>query len=238
MTDDSSKPPGKTWVIGVPLFDKVTLLDFGGLVQICYFVPAVKVQLTSETGGLVTCSEGVQVKAPASFKDCPKFNVLFVPGGGGIAGALGNKTYLRFLKDRSTDLEWVTSVCNGSLLLAAAGLLDGYEAITHWAWLDCLRMFTKVKVPTNYYARYHRDRNRITGGGISSSLDEALYLVEALTNDPAAVKKTQLINQYAPAPPYHDGLPDQADPAVFKQVEGGMAGLVDETKKAISNLPT
>jgi cyclohexyl-isocyanide hydratase len=134
-------------------------------------------------------------------------------------------------------VKWVTSVCNGSLLLAAAGLLDGYEAITHWGWLDCLRLFEpKVKVPTSCYARYHVDRNRITGGGISSGMDAALAMAVAFVGGKAgekAAKRSQLVNQYAPAPPFNDGLPHAADPDVLEAVQEGMAPLVKQTEEAI-----
>ena len=152
-----------------------------------------------------------------------------------MVAALGNKPLLTFLADRGAGAAWVTSVCNGALLLAAAGLLDGYAAITHWAWLDSLRKFKKVTVPTCVYARYHRDRNRVTAGGVSSGIDAALFLAGLWFGEGAA-KGSQLMNQYAPDPPYADGLPPVADPPVLARAQKQVSGLVAATNAAIDKL--
>jgi cyclohexyl-isocyanide hydratase len=230
---------GNSFLIGVPLFHNVTLLDFSGPLQIFFFA-GLKTLLVAENDEPVQCTEGVKVVPHCTFASCPKLDVLLVPGGGGIPDAIANERYRCFLQSKAAEAKWVTSVCHGSLLLAAAGLLDGYEAITHWGWLDCLRLFEpRVTVPTNCHARYHVDRNRITGGGISSGMDAALfmtYLFLGGTSGIQAAKRSQLANQYAPAPPFNDGLPTTADPCVLRSVQEDLDGLVVRTTKAIRDI--
>src|SRR6185436_15770009 len=110
-----------------------------------------------------------------------------------------NPRYLEFLQDQSAEAEWVTSVCEGAMILAASGLLDGYKATTHWAFLPCFQEFPEVKVAAGY-PRYVVDRNRVTGGGISSGLDEALKLVELIAGKKIA-EQVQVTTQYFPKPP-------------------------------------
>jgi cyclohexyl-isocyanide hydratase len=116
-----------------------------------------------------------------------------------------SRTYLDFLVHCSLTSRYVCSVCEGALLLAAAELLDGYEATTHWAFIPCLRKFPKIKV-SNGYLRFVLDRNRLTGGGISSGLDEALKLVKLLVSYESAQNVQRLI-QYYPDPPVQSALP-------------------------------
>jgi cyclohexyl-isocyanide hydratase len=113
--------------------------------------------------------------------------------------------YIDFLITRGTKARFVASVCEGALVLAAAGLLDGYEATTHWAFVPCLKEFTKVKVVEGH-PRFVVDRNRITGGGISSGIDEALKLVELLSSYSVA-QSVQQVTQYYPCPPVASMLP-------------------------------
>ena len=200
------------------------------------FTPGAEVVLLAETAAPVVSNEGLAVVPGGTFAAAPHLDAILVPGGGpGMVAALGNKPLLTFLADRGAGAAWVTSVCNGALLLAAAGLLDGYAAITHWAWLDSLRKFKKVTVPTCVYARYHRDRNRVTAGGVSSGIDAALFLAGLWFGEGAA-KGSQLMNQYAPDPPYADGLPPVADPPVLARAQKQVAGLVAATNAAIDKL--
>jgi cyclohexyl-isocyanide hydratase len=109
------------------------------------------------------------------------------------------RTYLDFLITRSAHASWVTSVCEGALLLAQAGLLDGYLATTHWAFIPCLKQYAAVKVAEGY-PRFVVDRNRVTGGGVSSALDESLKLVELIAGY-AVAQQVQQFTQYYPCPP-------------------------------------
>lgn len=227
---------GATLRIGVVLYPGASLLDFVGPVQVFAFTPGAEVVLIAETAEPVVSNEGPAVVPGRTFADAPPLDAILVPGGGkGMVDAIGNTAYLRFLAEQGARAKWVTSVCNGAILLGAAGLLDGYEAITHWAWLDSLRKFRKVSVPTCVFARYHRDRNRVTAGGVSSGIDAALFLAGLWFGD-AAAKGSQLANQYAPAPPYADGIPPAADPAVLAGAQRQVAQLVALTNAAIDRL--
>jgi cyclohexyl-isocyanide hydratase len=123
------------------------------------------------------------------------------------------RTHLDFLITRSRNARFVASVCEGALLLAAAGLLDGYEATTHWQFIPCLEEFPEVKVVEGH-PRFVVDRNRITGGGISSGLDEALKLVELLISYQVA-QGVQQVTQYYPCPPVASTMP-KAEECPFK----------------------
>ena len=145
-----------------------------------------------------------------AFKDAEECDVLWVPGGepDALAGLMGdpNRTYLDFLIEQSRTAQIVASVCEGALLLAAAGLLDGYEVTTHWAFVPCLvERFRNVKVVPGH-PRFHLDRNRLTGGGVSSGLDEALGLIQLLRGT-AVAQHVQQAAQYYPDPPVTSEIP-------------------------------
>jgi cyclohexyl-isocyanide hydratase len=150
------------------------------------------------------------MKPHKRFTELPTLDVLWVPGGDPSALKKlmtdSKRTYLDFLCSSSCKARFVTSVCEGALLLAAAGLLDGYEATTHWSFIPCLKEFPKVKVVEGH-PRFVVDRNRITGGGISSGLDEAFKLVELLSSYEVA-QKVQQVTQYYPCPPVASTLPE------------------------------
>jgi transcriptional regulator GlxA family with amidase domain len=163
----------------------------------------VEVQIIAEQAGGVTTRDGFTFMAKKSFADVQALDVLWVPGGDPPALERmmtdPDETYLNFLRRVAADAQYVCSVCEGALLLAKAGLLDGYEATTHCAFIPCLRQFKKVKVVEGA-PRFVRDRNRLTGGGISSGLDESLKLVELLASYKVA-QGIQQVTQYYPSPP-------------------------------------
>jgi transcriptional regulator GlxA family with amidase domain len=142
------------------------------------------VRLVAQAAGPITCNGGLTVQVNTPFADAPVGEVLWTPGGAPEAlEALmtgPDRAFLDFLMAQSRDEftrsgaeRYVASVCEGALLLAAAGLLDGYSATTHWAFIPCLiRRFPKVRV-VDGHPRFHLDRNRLTGGGISSGLDDS-----------------------------------------------------------------
>jgi cyclohexyl-isocyanide hydratase len=117
--------------------------------------------------------------------------------------------YLNFLKTRSASAKYVCSVCEGAMLLAKAGLLDGYEVTTHWRFIPCLKQFPNVRIAPGT-PRFVHDRNRLTGGGISSGLDEAFKLVELLSDSKTA-QGIQRTMQYYPDPPVTSTLPTVDD---------------------------
>jgi cyclohexyl-isocyanide hydratase len=149
----------------------------------------------------------IPVPPTRTFAECPeKLDVLFVPGGvPGTLTMMEDKEVLDFLADRGAKARWVTSVCTGSLILGAAGLLKGYRATSYWATLDVLPTFGATPVKR----RVVTDRNRITGGGVTAGLDFGLDLVARLRT-PEYAKAVQLYLEYDPAPRFSAGSPAKA----------------------------
>ena len=166
----------------------------------------------------------IPVKPTTSFKDCPeKLDVLFVPGGvPGTFTMMEDKEVLSFLAEKGQNARFVTSVCTGSLILGAAGLLNGYKATSHWATHDVLKELGAI--PTK--GRVVSDRNRITGGGVTAGIDFGLQIAANLRNQDYA-EAIQLYLEYDPAPPFNAGSPEKA-PAIVNQFLNDMfAGMRD-----------
>jgi cyclohexyl-isocyanide hydratase len=196
-------------LIGIPIYSGVNVLDVTGPYEMLSWA-GLDVQLFARKPGLVACRGGLSIQATGAFEHAPPFDVLWVPGGDpdALAREMGDpkRTYLDFLIRQSAHAPYVASVCEGAMLLAAAGLLDGYEVTTHWAFIPCLaERFPKVKV-VDGHPRYCLDRNRLTGGGISSGLDEALELVQLLMGTGKA-QYVQQSTQYYPRPPVTSEIP-------------------------------
>jgi transcriptional regulator GlxA family with amidase domain len=190
-------------IIGMPVYPDVDLLDVTGPHEIFKWMgDGVTVELISDKGnhGCITTRDGFTFKANKTFENASKLDVLWVPGGDpdALNRQLANTDYMNFLK-RQADARYICSVCEGGVLLAASGLADGYLMTTHWAFVPCLAKFPKVKVAEGF-PRFVLDRNRLTGGGISSGLDEAFKLVELLT-DYETAQGIQRTTQYYPCPP-------------------------------------
>ena len=191
--------------IGIVLFPRVTQLDFTGPLQVFSSVPDAKVHLIWKRIEPVT-SDGVMTITPTvSFADCPQLDVICVPGGGGTDDMINDEEMLAFLRRQAEGAKYITSVCTGSLVLGAAGLLRGYRATTHWTAMDFLAAFGAT--PTK--SRVCVDRNRVTGGGVTAGIDFALTLVSLLV-DRRTAEAIQLRLEYSPAPPFNAGSPDTA----------------------------
>ena len=188
-------------IIGMPVYQGVDLLDVAGPHEIFKWMSIpVEVELVAETAGEITTRDGFTFKAGKSFADASKFDVLWVPGG--APEALNRELkrpskYLDFLRTQA-EARYICSVCEGGVLLAASGLADGHLMTTHWAFVPCLGKY-KVKVAEGF-PRFVLDGNRLTGGGISSGLDEAFKLVELLAGYEEA-QSIQQTTQYYPNPP-------------------------------------
>ena len=151
--------------IGLVLFPKVTQLDFTGPLQVFSSLPGAKVHLIWKRIEPVT-SDSVLVLTPTTtFADCPQLDVICVPGGFGTDDMVNDEEMLAFLKKQAEGAKFITSVCTGSLVLGAAGLLKGYRAATHWTAMDFLSAFGAIPTKT----RVCVDRNRVTGAGLYSS---------------------------------------------------------------------
>ncbi|HET6842327.1 MAG TPA: DJ-1/PfpI family protein [Candidatus Angelobacter sp.] len=198
--------------LGIPVYEGVDLLDVAGPYEMFKWVDASKgleTIILSGDGGPVKTMSGVRFEAHASFAATPALDVLWVPGGDPkVLGEIMSHPashYLAYLRQVAAGAKWVCSVCEGALLLARAGLLDGHKATTHWAFVNCLRRFPDIDVDSTHQ-RFIVSGNRLTGGGISSGLDEALQLI-ALLFDEATAEAVQVTTQYFPEPPVKGRIP-------------------------------
>jgi len=198
--------------VGFPLYGSFDSLDVLGPYQ-TFFYAGFECHLIAENCEAVQSLEGVRIKPCKTFDEAGQMDVLFVPGGSDIPGVLkaghpGDNAYLDFLIAQAPGATLVCSVCTGALLLAAAGLLDGQVVTTHWAYKEILKLFPCTVVGD--YRRYVQSGNRVTGAGISSGLDESLYIVSILAGVGPA-RSAQLAMQYRPQPPVHCGDPADRD---------------------------
>lgn len=171
--------------------------------------------------GPVVSDLGATYAAAHDFDTCPAdLDILFVPGGlKGTLPALRDPAVIDFLADRGGRAKFVTSVCTGSLLLGAAGLLDGYRAASYWMVRDLLPLFGA----TPAHERVVIDRNRITGGGVTAGLDFGLTLAALLRGEEHA-KLLQLLVEYDPRPPFDAGAPERAPAEIVENIEALRAG--------------
>ncbi|HYU30987.1 MAG TPA: DJ-1/PfpI family protein [Thermoanaerobaculia bacterium] len=221
--------------VGFPLYQGCTLLDFAGATQVFAFAGFTPVWLAA-TGDPIRTTEDVQVVPGGTFDDPGgKIDLLFVPGGGdAVAKVMHDPVLVGFVRKTGSAASWAGSVCTGAFILAAAGLLDGYEATTYWSQRENLALFPKIKVAAGY-PRWVIHGNRFSGGGISSSLDLALELVN-LISGPTASMTTQLSSQYAPSPPYASGDPAQAPPEVTDAVRKDQKKFIAKMRKSVEKL--
>lgn len=193
--------------IGFLVFPQVTQLDLTGPAQVLSRVPGAKVYLAWKAIEPVITDVGFSINPTVTFADCPQLDVLCVPGGFGVGEQLNDAVTMEFLRGQGRTARYVTSVCNGSLLLGAAGLLQGYKSTCHWMWRHYLPQFGAEPVA----ARVVRDRNRLSGGGVTSGIDFAFTLATELAGEEAA-RMIQLGLEYDPQPPLDSGSPEKAGP--------------------------
>jgi cyclohexyl-isocyanide hydratase len=196
------------------LFPGLTQLDLTGAYEVLARMPNTRVSLVASTLDPVRSEWGLTIVPDATFADAPPLDVLCVPGGWGVNARLDDDELLDFLRARGDHARYITSVCSGSLLLGAAGLLRGYRATTHWLSLDLLPLLGAESVRQ----RVVRDRNRITGAGVTAGIDFGLALAAEVFG-PAAAQRIQLAIEYAPAPPFDSGSPATA-PADIRDALG------------------
>lgn len=201
------------YVIAIPIYEQVDLLDVAAPKEVFTWMrdfwsaQRVHVDLVAETDGPLDTRDGTTLVPNKTFDQVTDVDLLWVPGGepAALVPLMKNDVFRSFLIDRSARAQYVTSVCEGALLAADAGLFDGYEITTHWAFIPCLGVYPKVRVAPGH-PRFVHDRNRVTGGGISSGLDEALYLVKIICGSEIA-KRVQRVIQYFPEPPINGEIP-------------------------------
>jgi cyclohexyl-isocyanide hydratase len=206
--------------IGLLVFPRVTQLDFTGPLQVFSSVPGATVHLIWKTLNQVPSDSVLMLSPTVTFADCPQLDVICVPGGVGTDALLNDEETLDFVRKQASGAKFVTSVCTGSLVLGAAGLLKGYKAATHWSAMEMLALFGATPTKT----RVCIDRNRITGGGVTAGIDFALTLVSLLA-DRTTAEAVQLRLEYNPAPPFDAGSPDTAPVEVLAMLrERGAQG--------------
>jgi cyclohexyl-isocyanide hydratase len=191
--------------IGLVIFPRVTQLDLTGPVQVFSSVPGANVHLIWKRIEPVASDSVLTLTPTITFADCPQLDVICVPGGYGTDDMVNDEEMLAFLQKQAAGAKYVTSVCTGSLVLGAAGLLKGYRAATHWTAMDFLKEFGAIPAHT----RVCVDRNRVTGGGVTAGIDFALTLVSLLV-DRSTAEAIQLRIEYNPAPPFNAGSPETA----------------------------
>jgi cyclohexyl-isocyanide hydratase len=253
LAQDSQLPD---FTIGILLYRNCDLLDIAGPNDAFDFFDASVIGRNSRVVTFAATTRplpgvgALKVSAGYDYESCPPLDLLFVPGGGadGLKKAIADDRLLGIIAERARTARYVASVCTGGLLLAAAGLLDGREATTHWAVVDCLKLFPGVKV-VNGCPRYVLDGNVFTGGGISSSIDLSLYMIETIVRenfvgkDPAeaeaaakaAAQRVQLSIQYNPRPPWPGGDPCSVDYAVYAPTAAGMKDFHDPVCAAVAD---
>jgi cyclohexyl-isocyanide hydratase len=191
--------------IGLVIFPRVTQLDFTGPLQVFSSVPGAKVHLVWKRIEPVASDSVLTLTPTITFDECPQLDVICVPGGLGTDDMVNDEEMLAFLRRQAAGAKYITSVCTGSLVLGAAGLLKGYRAATHWTAMEFLKEFGATPANT----RVCIDRNRITGGGVTAGIDFALTLVSLLV-DRRTAEAIQLRIEYNPAPPFSAGSPETA----------------------------
>jgi cyclohexyl-isocyanide hydratase len=194
---------------GFLLFPRVTQLDLTGPVQVLSRVPGAQVHLVWKDRAPVVTDAGFAIVPTDDFATCPPLDLICVPGGFGTDALLTDAETLAFVRARAAQARYVTSVCTGSLVLGAAGLLKGKRAACHWSARDLLAQLGAI--PSD--ARVETDGNVITGGGVTAGIDFALTVAAALAGREVA-EMIQLAIEYAPHPPFTAGSPETAPPAV------------------------
>jgi cyclohexyl-isocyanide hydratase len=208
------------------LYPRLTQLDLTGPYDVLARLEELTLHLVWKNLDLVTDSGGLRLLPARTFADCPQANILFVPGGPGQISLMEDKEVLSFLRRQASGARYVTSVCTGSLVLAAAGLLTGYRATCHWLSLDQLAYFGAVPVSE----RVVIDRDRITGAGVTSGIDFALTLAACLFGE-ERTKRAQLAMEYDPKPPFVGGTPASAGPELAASLRAANAAFQKEREK-------
>jgi cyclohexyl-isocyanide hydratase len=221
----------------LPLYEGSTLLDFAGATQIFALAGFTPIWAAASLDPITT-TENVQVLPRDTFDKVQRkgaVEILFVPGGGPkVAEAMQDNTMIDFIRDVGQKARYAGSVCSGAFLVAAAGLFDGCEVTTYWSQRDNLALFPNLRVAAGY-PRWVICGNRFSGGGISSSLDLALELVSLIAG-PTQCMSTQLINQYAPNPPYASGDPSQAPPEITSSVRADQQDFTATIRLAVEKV--
>ncbi len=214
--------------VGMLLYPGLTLLDLIGPQTVLSW--HANIHLIWKTRDLIYSDTRIGIQPNCTFSACPaELDVLFVPGGEGMIAVMKDPEVLAFLADRGARAKYVTSVCTGSIILGAAGLLRGYRATSHWGASEMLPWFGAERVE----GRVVLDRNRISGGGVTAGIDFGLVLLAQLRGADAA-KLTQLAMEYDPQPPFDAGSPKGAGPELTEQLLNLFEPLNRQTREIVA----
>lgn len=221
----------KTFHIGFLLYPDLTQLDLTGPAQFLSRAPGAKVHYVWKTIEPIPSDAGLSLMPTTTFKDCPQLDMICVPGGAGQVALMNDEETLGFLRTQGEKAKYVTSVCTGSLVLGAAGLITGYKSACHWMWREYLPAFGAI--PVN--ARVVQDRNRISGGGVTAGIDFALTVIATEWGDDVA-KQIQLFLEYNPQPPFDTGSPEKAGPEMVAKAKKQLEVFAAAREKVINEV--
>ena len=202
--------------IAILVFPKLTALDAIGPYEVLSRLPEAELTFVApDPGELRTDTGRLGITADSSIDDLPEPDILLVPGGEGNRPLLKDERVLGWVRTAARGAQWTTSVCTGSLVLGAAGLLEGKRATSHWAYRDALREYGAEPVAE----RVVEDGNLITAAGVSAGIDMALTLAARIAGEDVA-KAIQLGIEYDPEPPFDSGSPEKADEGLVELIRG------------------
>jgi cyclohexyl-isocyanide hydratase len=202
------------------LYPEVTQLDLTGPAQFLSRLGNSTLHYVAKSAEPVPTDAGFSIVPTATFAEVTSADILCVPGGISCVDVIEDDETLAWVRRVAGSARWVTSVCTGSLILGAAGLLRGYRAGCHWAWREHLPLFGAEPVAE----RVVFDRNRVTGGGVTAGIDFALALIAAVRGE-AHARIVQLALEYDPSPPFDSGSPERAGPELLAAYRGRMETL-------------
>ncbi len=214
--------------VGLLVFPNLTQLDLTGPYEVFSRAPGMRVLLIGTRPGPIRSEWGLTLATDCTLADAPPVDILCIPGGPGVNALLSDDGVLDAIAALGERAAWVTSVCTGALVLGAAGLLRGYRATTHWLSHELLSELGATPVEE----RVVRDRNRITGGGVTAGIDFALSLVAELRGREVA-ERIALMVEYAPAPPFWNGSPREAPAGHVHAVRSDRARVQQERKTLV-----
>jgi putative intracellular protease/amidase len=210
-----------------PIYPGVTHLDFTGPHQFLSRLPGAVMTIAS-MGAAPIEADGITFASLAPLEDVARCDLICVPGGAGTLACIEDEAFLHEIGRLAAGACYVTSVCSGSLILGAAGLLNGKRAACHWAWRDQLAAFGALPDP----GRVVRDGHLITGGGVTAGIDFALTVIAEVAGAPTA-QAIQLALEYAPQPPFAGGVPETAPPAALETCRRWFAPRAEPLRAAV-----
>ena len=205
------------------IYPGMTQLDFTAPHTVFSRIPNAETLVASEPGGEIESEGGLVFARTRRLADIDRCDLIFFPGGLAATAVINDAAFMAEARRLAAGARYLTSVCTGSLILAATGLIAGRRAACHWAWRDLLKLFGVVPDPS----RVARDGDVITGGGVTAGLDFALTVAAELAGADFA-QALQLNLEYAPAPPFDAGRPETAPAAILAMVRKRMETILPQ----------